>query len=241
MGAAIPNPDVKAERAINYEVGAETQAAPGVKLSGAAFYSDVKDALIQIPVIVPGFGAVNQTRNAGKGRYYGAEASVDAKLAETLDAGGNVTWIHRKLTDPTNPAFRPQGVPDWKLFAYANWRPLPKLTVRPNIEYADQRWTVTTATPLAGNDEGLKGALETAKDFLRTPDLKSAPAVADALTAAHCGCAPDSCARAAGAQRAEIAAATRIERRVGRMGDLRLRTWPGRWRRTSAPPRGNRR
>ena len=40
-------------------------------------------------------------------------------------------------------------MPDWKLFAYANWRPIEKLTIRPNVEYADQRWTVTTTTPLA--------------------------------------------------------------------------------------------
>lgn len=149
MGAAIPNPDVREERATSFEIGAERRLAPGVRLAGAAFYSDLQDALIQIPVSVPGFGNVNQTKDAADGRYYGFEGEVEAELSDTLDVGGNLTYIHRKLTDPTNAAFRPQGVPDWKLFAYANWRPLPKLTVRPNIEYADQRWTVTTATPLA--------------------------------------------------------------------------------------------
>jgi iron complex outermembrane receptor protein len=171
MGAAIPNPDVKAERAINYEIGGETLAAPGVKLSGAAFYSDVKDALIQIPVVVPGFGAVNQTKNAGKGRYYGAEVGVDARLAATLDAGGAVTWIHRKLTDPTNPAFRPQGVPDVKVFAYANWRPLPKLSLRPSVEYAGQRWTVTTAAPLVHYRTGSYTLVNLTADYDIAPDV----------------------------------------------------------------------
>lgn len=149
MGTAIPNPDVKEERATSLEVGGDTRVAPGVKLTGAVFYSDLKDALIQIPVAVPGFGNVNQTKNAADGHYYGFEAGVAAQVNDALDAGGNLTWIHRKLTDPTNAAFRPQGVPDWKAFAYANWRPVEKLTIRPSVEYADQRWTVTTTTPLA--------------------------------------------------------------------------------------------
>jgi iron complex outermembrane receptor protein len=149
MGTAIPNPDVRAERSINYEVGGETRLADKVDLSGAVFYSDLKDALIQIPVLVTGFGTVTQTKNAGKGRYYGFEASAKAALSDAVEVGGNFTYIHRKLTDPTNPAFRPQGVPGAKLFAYANWRPLPKLTIRPNVEYADQRWTVTTTAPLS--------------------------------------------------------------------------------------------
>jgi len=149
MGTAIPNPDVREERATNFEIGADTLVGPNLRLNGAVFYTDLQDALIQIPVLVPGFGTVNQTKNAGDGRYYGFEAGVTATLSETFDLGGNLTYIHRKLEDPTNPAFRPQGVPDWKLFAYANWRPLPKLTIRPNVEYADQRWTVTTTTPLA--------------------------------------------------------------------------------------------
>jgi len=148
MGTAIPNPDVKEERATNFEIGADTLLAPNIKLTGAVFYTDLTNALIQIPVLVPGFGTVNQTKNAADGKYYGFEASLTADLTDTLDVGGNLTYIHRKLTDPTNPAFRPQGVPDWKLFAYANWRPLPKLTIRPNVEYADQRWTVTTTAPL---------------------------------------------------------------------------------------------
>lgn len=147
MGTAIPNPDVREERAINYEIGGETNVGSDVKLTGAVFYSDLKDALIQIPVNVSGFGNINQTKNAAKGEYYGFEASVEARLSDSLDLGGNVTYLHRKLTDPTNAAFRPQGVPNWKLFAYANWRPLSRLTVRPNLELAEDRWTVTTVAP----------------------------------------------------------------------------------------------
>jgi len=171
MGTAIPNPDVKEERATSVEVGGDTLLAPGVKLTGAVFYSDLKNALIQIPVVVPGFGTVNQTKNAADGEYYGFEASVAAAVNETLDVGGNLTYIHRKLTDPTNAAFRPQGVPDWKAFVYASWRPVEKLTIRPSVEYADQRWTVTTTTPLAYYKTGSYLLVNLSADYAVTDNL----------------------------------------------------------------------
>jgi iron complex outermembrane receptor protein len=150
MGTAIPNPDVREERAINYEIGGETRVGSNLHLTGAVFYSDLKDALIQIQVNVPGFGNINQTKNAAKGRYYGFEASAEWRLSDSLDFGGNLTYLHRKFTnpDPTAVGFRPQGVPTWKAFAYANWRPVPRLTLRPNLELTDDRWTVTTVAPL---------------------------------------------------------------------------------------------
>lgn len=177
MGTAIPNPDVREERAINYEIGAEATLRPGIGASGAVFYADLKDALIQIPVAVAGFGTVNQTKNAGDGHYYGFEASLTARLSETVDAGGNLTYIHRKLTDPTNPAFRPQGAPDWKAFAYLNWRPVEKLTIRPSVEYADQRWTVTTTTPLAYYKTGSYLLLNAAADYAITDHVTATVAV----------------------------------------------------------------
>jgi hypothetical protein len=52
----------------------------------------------------------------------------------------------------------------------------------PFDELAALRATMTTVSPLAGQDEALKGAVQAAKDFLATPGLMSAPAVAEGLT-----------------------------------------------------------
>src|SRR5262249_15586184 len=66
MGPAVPNPDVDPERATSYEVGAAFDPTSAAPLEGAAFYSDVDDALIQTPVALGApFGTVNQTKNAG--------------------------------------------------------------------------------------------------------------------------------------------------------------------------------
>ncbi len=146
FGTVVPNPDVKPERATSFEIGGETQISR-VSLSGALFYSDIEDALIQIPVqLGPPFGLVTQTRNAGDGEYYGAELSVTADITDQLRLGGAYTYIKRDLTDPTNPAFRPQGVPDQKLFAYADWQVTDTVRITPSFEAASNRWTVTSSS-----------------------------------------------------------------------------------------------
>jgi len=148
FGTAIPNPNVKPERATSFELGGEAQIAR-VNVSGALFYSDIEDALIQVPVALgPPFGTVNQTRNAGDGEYYGGELALTADLTDRLQLGGNYTYIHRSLTDPTNAAFKPQGVPDHKLFAYLDWTLTDAVRITPSVEAASNRWTVTSSSAI---------------------------------------------------------------------------------------------
>ena len=53
----------------------------------------------------------------------------------------------------------------------------------PFDEIETLRATVTTVTPLAGNDENLRASLDIARQFLAIPGLATAPAVAEGLTA----------------------------------------------------------
>jgi len=147
FGTSVPNPTVKAERATSYEIGGKTRLATSLNLEGAVFYSELNNALILIPVqLGPPFGLTNQTRNAADGHYYGAEASFTLDLAPSLTLGGNYTYLHRKLTDPTNINFRPTGVPTHKAFVYADWRIGDRFTVTPSVEVASDRWTVTSSS-----------------------------------------------------------------------------------------------
>lgn len=147
FGTAVPNPDIGPERATNYEIGADMTLSK-LHLQGALFYSQIKDALLSIPVV---FGApinatLSQTRNVGNGRYRGVELSADTNVGTAVKLGGNYTYISRTLTDPTNAAFRPTGVPDHKLFAYADWRVASSLTLTPSVEWDSSRWTVTSSS-----------------------------------------------------------------------------------------------
>jgi iron complex outermembrane receptor protein len=146
FGTSVPNPGVTAERATSFEVGGKTRFNDKVEIEGAVFYSDLQDALIQVAVVVPPFGSVNQTRNLGDGKYYGAEASITANLTPTLTIGGNYTYLHRELDNPTASTFELVGAPDHKLFAYADWRIGSRVTLTPSVEAASDRWTITSSS-----------------------------------------------------------------------------------------------
>jgi iron complex outermembrane receptor protein len=148
MGTAEPNPTIGPERAINYEIGGAADVRLGVRLEGALFYSDLQNALA--PAIVPassGVGAVTQTQNFASAEYYGGEASLTAELSDGLRVGANYTYIHRDYSDPGNPAFEPEGVPEHQVFIYAAWDITDVLTFTPSVEIASERWTANAATP----------------------------------------------------------------------------------------------
>ena len=155
FGGAVSNPDLKPERATNAEIGG-SHAFGMLHAEGAVFYSHLTDVIVNFPFIfttctpagVCTPNPVTQSRNLGNGDYYGAELSLEARASGTLVLGGNYTYTHRNLHDPSNAAFRPTDVPTHKAFLYADWTALPRLHVLPNLDVASDRWTVNTAGTL---------------------------------------------------------------------------------------------
>ncbi len=150
FGTAVPNPDIRPERATSFEIGGETDIGAHTHLKTALFYSRLTDALISVPVPfgTPINATLNQTRNVGDGRYYGVELSAETQPAESLQLSGNYTYLQRDLTDPTNAAFRPTGVPTHKLFANADWQVANRINITPSIEWDSSRWTVTSSSAI---------------------------------------------------------------------------------------------
>jgi iron complex outermembrane receptor protein len=143
FGTATPNPDLGPERATNVEVGWRGDAPRLVRLSGAVFYSNVRD-LIQT-VVLP--DTTTQTRNVGNGGFYGAEVSIDTQGLRRLTAGANYTFVHRTITDALQPNLRPTGVPTHKAFLYAAWRAVDRLRITPSIDLAGDRWSDLNPAP----------------------------------------------------------------------------------------------
>lgn len=160
---AIPNPDLKAERATNAEIGG-TWSDGAFKLEAALFYSWVDDAIIQsVPILAypctastappasptPGCDAryMSQSQNVGKGRYYGGEMSLSGRLMPGLDAGMNYTLTRRRLHYAGQGPFELTGVPTHKGFVWLDWAPVARLHIVPSVDLASKRWTLFTATP----------------------------------------------------------------------------------------------
>lgn len=151
FGTAASNPDLKAERATNYEIGGSRQFGR-LRVEGALFYSDIDDAIVSVRPA--GFPANStQRQNLGSAEYYGAELSLTARVSQTFEVGANYTYTHRAFEIGTPapgtvvPIFRLTDVPTHKGFVYASWSPVAGITFVPSLDIASDRTTLTTASP----------------------------------------------------------------------------------------------
>jgi len=148
MGTAIPNPDLTAERAINYQVGFTEQISPTVRLDASVFYSDITDMIqtITIPSTSCGGVTCNQMQNIGKVTNKGIEIGTVANVSKTLEVGGNYTYIDRDNKSSRDYLI---DTPAHKAFAYAKWAATPKLDLIGNTTYNSKRYSNSTATRIA--------------------------------------------------------------------------------------------
>ena len=97
FGSAIVNPNLKPERATNFEIGGAHDFGP-IHAEAAAFYSTIDNAIacVQIgganngvacPLSTPKT-STTQFQNVGNGNYSGLEASLSARINSQLTAGG---------------------------------------------------------------------------------------------------------------------------------------------------------
>ena len=173
FGSTLSNPSLKAERAVNYEIGAGETLFGNTRVDGAVFYSNFTNGLENVPILfcdttsaaaknctglagLPGtINATSQTQNVGDGKYSGFEISADSRLLDVLQIGVRYTYIDRNIDaqNPINPPLPPNyhltGLPNSELFAYLTWDVMPQLSVTPNIQLASDRWSNLsgTATP----------------------------------------------------------------------------------------------
>jgi iron complex outermembrane receptor protein len=165
FGTTLSNPNLKDERAINYEIGAGDNVLGNTRLDGAIFYSNFTNGLENVPILFcdttsaaakncTGAGglqgvqtAVSQTQNVGNGKYAGFELSGDSRIMDNLLLGLRYTYINRNLDaqNPANPplpaTFHLTGVPYSQLMAYATWNVLPNVSVTPNVQFDSDRWS----------------------------------------------------------------------------------------------------
>lgn len=135
LGRAIPNPELKPEKAINYEIGAnkvfENQA-----VKSAFFYSDVKD-FIQSEDIGGGY---SQNKNIGKVKHMGYELEYIYSYDETLDFDANYTRI---LAEDKEDKVDITDVPKHKIALGTTYKPIKGLTTNVNMQFSSSRHTAS--------------------------------------------------------------------------------------------------
>ena len=117
-----PNPFLNPEIADHFELSYYRSFADKISVEGAVFYSRIKDAIEAVNI----GGNTEQNQNVGKATHKGAELSITAFVNDKLTLGANYSYIRAKnshrdivITD----------LPRHKLFAYADWKATPNLSV----------------------------------------------------------------------------------------------------------------
>ncbi|MGQ0286595.1 TonB-dependent receptor plug domain-containing protein [Pasteurellaceae bacterium 22721_9_1] len=143
-----PNPFLKPERANHYELSYYRTFADKVRLEGALFYSEVKDAITEIYTgnskqeIKKGkkrtiYETMNQ--NQGKEVYKGLELAITAFVNDQLTVGANYTYIKAK----NNNGDHIRDIPTHKFFAYLDWAITPELSFYLSQSAEKGRYTLT--------------------------------------------------------------------------------------------------
>jgi len=145
LGQAIPNPDLKPEKSLNYEFGYKDILFKNLMLEANLFYSQVTDFILFKTVQDPTNPkkTTNQNQNIGKVNQYGLELGLSGKILECLNGGFNYTLLQYQNASTTDQII---NLPNHKLFAYLQYfTPLKGLSLVGSVEYNSDRYSSTDA------------------------------------------------------------------------------------------------
>lgn len=145
MGRAIPNPDLKSERAHHIEIGWKGQPWQGAQAEAAVFYSRLRNEIQNTLVPEPTRNACrrsgtrgycNQAQNIGRTRHTGAEISLRQNIGSQWTLGLGYGYLNRKDLDGGTVL---TGTPVHKADAFAEYRPSRHLTLAANARLESGR------------------------------------------------------------------------------------------------------
>ena len=142
FGSYVPNPDLKAESSVNYEVGVEQKLSDAHVAKMALFLSQSDDYIASVSVpAVAGFctGGCNQSQNIGKEEHKGVEVSLDSLWDEYLTSSVSYTYIDAEIKDnPINPYVT--DIPKHSFAGRLKYSPIATVDIIPQIRYESERY-----------------------------------------------------------------------------------------------------
>jgi len=116
IGRNIPNPDLKEEKSMNYELGLRFLSS-GASLEFSIFYSDLKDLIVQKRT-----GVLYQMQNVDRAIYRGAEFSLNFLVKEGYDLSFNYSYLQAKNTSSERTSSRLEYKPPHRLTLFFSCR-----------------------------------------------------------------------------------------------------------------------
>lgn len=147
FGTAIPNPDLKAEDALNYDLSYHSLFLGKLSVDASGFYSKINNSIQTVSnVRRDPVTNVNQSQiqNVGRAEYYGAELAVGYSIFAQLRADANYTYIKRNNLSAPQIFFT--DVPNHKIFGSMQFTPVSKLYILVSEEYNSKRYSTSYGT-----------------------------------------------------------------------------------------------
>jgi iron complex outermembrane receptor protein len=145
MGQAIPNPDLHAEVALNYDFTYNGKLSDRLVFQASFYRSEISDIIQQVDNVEPGRF---QLQNAGDALFYGFELSITYMPLQGLNVGANYSYIQRK--NETNPELYFANVPDHKTFAFIDYTFLKRANLLFSLENNSKRYSTSYGTSVPG-------------------------------------------------------------------------------------------
>jgi iron complex outermembrane receptor protein len=147
LGTAIPNPDLRSEYTINYDLGYKTLLARWLTLESSLFYSHINNTILSVNNVF--YDTVkhvweSQVQNVGRSEYLGGEIGLEAAPGAGIRVGANYTYI--KMNNLSNPAIRFTNVPRNKVFGFVQYGLRDLFYIQLNGEYNSSRYNTSYGT-----------------------------------------------------------------------------------------------
>lgn len=142
FGTAVPNPDLKSERALNFEIGYQGDLGPA-RIQTAVFYSDISDMMQSVYVDT----GLTQTQNVGDGKYSGFEIAASWDLTPNVEMTANYTYLHRDISEPVRPGLRATDTPSHSAYLRLDWQAMDQLKIAPSLQLASSRLSDSAIQP----------------------------------------------------------------------------------------------
>jgi iron complex outermembrane receptor protein len=159
---AVPNPDLRPERALSEELALQHADAGGT-LRLSLFNESVADALLsQTAPVNGGAQLASYVQNVDTVRTRGIEAAFDRRdLVKGFDLSGSVTVVDAEIrADAAFPAAigkRPPQIPRRKATLVATWRPIERLSLTAAGRYSSRAFgTIDNSDSVARTYQGFE-------------------------------------------------------------------------------------
>jgi iron complex outermembrane receptor protein len=138
QGSAIPNPSLRPEYAVNYDISYHEIIGADGFFKASAFYNDIRHVIMQVTNVQ---GNLSQMLNFGKARYFGAEAEFEIHPIHYMITGMNYTFLKRD--NISNPGVNFLDTPEHKIFYYASIFPVSTIEITLDAEYNSMRYSTS--------------------------------------------------------------------------------------------------